>query len=171
VRRFAVVPLLAVALAGCGGSGRATPADTVRDAVGEARTFPDGADVSVRDMGGGYWVAWGVDGDTAAAAVVRNGEVLRTSAVRVRPLGPDPGETVGTIPQVAAEITATSSVLDPVLLVDGEPLAGKGGGLSPKRITIYGAPEQELDPGQHVVVAYARAGNAATAKAWTFTVR
>jgi hypothetical protein len=50
-------------------------------------------------------------------------------------------------------------------------LLAKGGGLSAKRGTIYGAPAAALAPGKHLAVAYARTATEATAVARAFTVR
>ena len=152
---------LAAALAGCGGSSPTL----------ELPGAPAGAEVQQRDLGGGWGVAWAASGSRAVAAALKDGEPAGGSPVTIRPLGPDPGETVGRIPQVAAELAAPGALVDYALLVDGEPLDVRGGGLTPQKITIYGAPLQGLDPGRHVVVAFARTDDAAAARAWTFTVR
>ncbi len=90
--------------------------------------------------------------------------------VRVRILGPDPGSTVGPMPQVAAEVTAPDPLAESGLWVDGLALQVKGGG-TPRRGTIYGAPASDLAPGPHTAVAYARTARNGTAVAWTFRVR
>jgi hypothetical protein len=56
------------------------------------------------------------------------------------------------------------------LWVDGAQLLAKGGGLSPTRGTIYGAPDAPLASGKHVAVAYARTDGHGTAVAWSFRV-
>ena len=56
------------------------------------------------------------------------------------------------------------------LWVDGTELLEKGGGLTPNRGTIYGAPDAPLAPGKHVAVAYGRTADHATAVAWSFRV-
>jgi hypothetical protein len=149
------------ALAGCGGSSSKL----------ELPGAPDGAKVQQRDLGSGWGVAWATSGSHAVAAALKDGKLAGDSPVTIRPLGPDQGERTGKIPQVAAELAAPTALVDYALLLDGEPLDVRGGGLTPQKISIYGAPTQWLDPGRHVVVAFARTDGAAKAAAWTFTVR
>jgi hypothetical protein len=86
-------------------------------------------------------------------------------------LGPKPGSTGNPrIPQVAAEVSATQDLVDTALWVDGVELLGKGGGLTPTRGTIYGAPTAALTRGRHTAIAYARTAAHATALSWTFSV-
>ena len=54
--------------------------------------------------------------------------------------------------------------------MDGQELLEKGGGLTPKRGTIYGAPAAPLRRGMHTAVAYARTATHGHAVAWTFRV-
>jgi hypothetical protein len=162
--RIAVRVALALAvllLAGCGGSSKPS--------VPEG--FPAGAKVQVHDLGGGWKIVWATGGARSYAAVERDGKRVAPGGLTVRVLGPDAGEQVGSIPQVAAAIKAPSSVEDYTLLVDGTPLDAKSGGLSQRDISVYGAPSSSLSPGRHVAVAAARAGGSAAATAWTFTVR
>ena len=113
-------------------------------------------------------------GRTAYAAALRlvdgRWRVDLSLKVRIRILGPDPGSTVGPMPQVAAEITAPDPLAESGLWVDGIPLQVKGGG-TPRHGTIYGAPTFDLMPGQHTAVAYARTAQNGTAVAWMFKVR
>ena len=74
-------------------------------------------------------------------------------------------------PQVAAELRAPTKLAESALWVDGVELLEKGGGLQPTHGTIYGAPNAELAPGEHVAVAYARTATAATAVTRVFVVR
>jgi len=74
------------------------------------------------------------------------------------------------MPQVAAELTAPTPLVESGLWVDGVELLEKGGSLSPRRGTIYGAPATPLAKGTHTAVAYARTATQATAVAWTFRV-
>jgi hypothetical protein len=74
-------------------------------------------------------------------------------------------------PQVAAELSAKAPLVESGLWVDGTELLAKGGGLSPTRGTIYGAPERPLARGPHVAVAYARTNAHAAAVSWSFRVR
>lgn len=147
VRRL--LPILCLlALAGCGGGSSSGKS---------------------RDLGGGYVVHWQADG--SGARVTKDGEAVAAGGIVLRPLGPEPGETAASIPQVAAEIRASADISDYALLLDGEPLDVKSGGLTQRRITIYGAPASSLSSGRHVVVAVARAGDSAAARGWAFTVR
>ena len=107
-----------------------------------------------------------------AAALVRVAGRWRadlSGKVRIRILGPDPGERTGTMPQVAVEMFSPAPLVESGLWVDGVVLDVKGGG-TPRRGTIYGAPSTPLAPGPHVATAFARSGRDATAVAWTFTV-
>jgi hypothetical protein len=94
-----------------------------------------------------------------------------SGVVHVSILGPRPGTTAPTMPQVAAELTAPTALVESGLWVDGVALLQKGGSLSPRRETSYGAPEAPLGSGTHTAVAYARTASHATAVAWTFRVR
>ena len=86
----------------------------------------------------------------------------RSSAPTARPLPQ---------PQVAAELRAPTKLAESALWVDGVELLEKGGGLQPTHGTIYGAPNAELAPGEHVAVAYARTATAGTAVTRVFVVR
>lgn len=152
-----VAVALAVALAGCGGSAK-------------RHLLPDGVAEHTSDLGSGWSVVWGSAGGRAYAVALHGTTVVRSADVKLRALGPDAGSTAAAIPQVAAEIRAATPVEDSTLLVDGEPLDVKGGGPSPSYVTMYGAPAAPLAKGGHVVVAFARAGDAARAVAWTFRV-
>ena len=55
--------------------------------------------------------------------------------------------------------------------VDGKELPAKGGGLTPTRGTIYGAPGAPLARGTHVAVAYGRTAEHGTAVGWSFRVK
>ncbi len=92
----------------------------------------------------------------------------RSDRVKIEILGPKPGGQAPRLPQVAAQLTAPTSLVESGLWVDGQELVVKGGG-TPTRGTIYGAPAKPLAAGRHVAVAYARTGTAGTARAWSFT--
>jgi hypothetical protein len=47
----------------------------------------------------------------------------------------------------------------------------KGGGLDPKRGTIYGTTYLPLKPGRHVAIAYGRTATTGTAVTWPFRTR
>jgi len=154
------VLLLAVAaLAACGGSSKpSTPAS----AVGKGATTL---------YQGGRWAV--VARGRNAFAVHRLGSTWQTdrsARVAIRILGPAPGKTASRRPQVAAELTAHAPLVESALWIDGRELLEKGGGLTPNRGTIYGAPDHALKPGLHTGVAYGRTRTTGTAVAWTFRV-
>jgi hypothetical protein len=161
VRWIALAALVAT-LAGCGGSSEAVVTTT-------ATTTPKPGPGKVLYQSGGWAVV--VSGE--------NARVLRLSGGRWRPdtsglvkvaiLGPH-GVAAAT-PQVAAELSAHAPLVESALWVDGTELLEKGGGLTPKRGTIYGAPNAPLAKGKHVAVAYARTAGHGTAVAWSFRVR
>jgi hypothetical protein len=111
-----------------------------------------------------------VDGDKATALhLVNNAWVPDTSGkVKITVLGPR--GTAKPTPQVAAELSAKKPLVESGLWVDGVELLEKGGGLTPTKGTIYGAPSTPLAKGKHVAVAYARTADHASAVAWTFRV-
>ena len=153
MRRVLPLLVLLVALAGCGGSG--------------GPKVPAGYES--HDLGDGWLLLWKADG--SAAKLQRNGDDVAAGGIAIDPLGPKPGEIVGDIPQVAAEFSAPRAIENASLFVDGTAIETKEGGLSASRKTLYGAPASSLSSGRHVVVAAARAGDSATARAWTFSVR
>ena len=93
-----------------------------------------------------------------------------TTAVHISILGPKPHQKVPAMPQVAAELTGNAPLVESALWVDGQELLEKGGGLTPKRGTIYGTTAAPLRRGTHTAVAYARTASHAHAVAWTFRV-
>lgn len=163
-----LIPLLAIAaaLAGCGSSNSSepttatTPPPDPSAAVGGGKTLYQG----------GAWAVV-VKGDTAVAVHLVGGEWQpdRTDRVKVSFLGPT--GTVAPISQVAAQLSATSPLVESALWVDGAELLEKGGGLTATHGTIYGAPGAALKPGRHLAVAYARTATAATAVTRVFHVR
>jgi len=165
-----LVGAAAVALAGCGGSKHAAatttaapkPPSPARVLGAGARTLYDGG-------------AWAVvlRGRTAVAAHLVGGawKADRSGRVKVDVLGPRPGAVAARQPQVAAELSGPARLVEEGLWVDGRELLEKGGGLSPSRVTVYGAPEAPLTRGTHVAVAYGRTRATGTAVAWSFRVR
>jgi hypothetical protein len=160
MRTLAALLLLSALLAGCGSSAQSAKRATAPKAkpgpgrvlyiVGPWAVVVDGTRATAYHRLGGTWRA------------------DRSGAVRITILGPQPGSRAPRLPQVAAELIATTPLVESGLWVDGKELFEKGGGLSPKRGTIYGAPAARLAPGRHVAVAYARTAANATAVAWTF---
>ena len=120
--------------------------------------------------GGGWAVV--LDGRTATAEHLVGGvwKPDRTGIVKVEILGPKPHQKVAATPQVAVQLIGRAPLVQSALWVDGTELQEKGGGLSPTRGTIYGAPLVPLARGTHVAVGYARTATHATAVAWVFTV-
>jgi hypothetical protein len=91
--------------------------------------------------------------------------------VKIDILGPQPGQTVAPIPQVAIQMTAKTPLIESGLWVDGHELEVKGGGIKPEQGTIYGAPATKLAAGMHTAVGYGRTDSHGTAVAWSFKVR
>jgi len=159
VRRLCLL-LLAATLAACSGSSKpaATTGKKARPGPGQIlyqrgawAVVLDGTRASAQHLVGGAWRP-----DT-------------TGRVHVRILGPR--GKAPSIPQVAAELSSSAPLVESALWVDGVELLEKGGGISPKRGTIYGAVTDRLPAGKHVAVAYARTATHATAVAWSFVVR
>jgi hypothetical protein len=163
VRRLALVSLLSalgLALAGCGGmNDAATTTTTAPKPPGPGKTL----------YTGGPWAVV-VEGAKATAFHDVSGtwKPDTSGAVKIRILGPD--ANAPRLPQVAAEISAKKPLVESGLWVDGKELPVKGGGITPRRWTIYGAPGGPLAKGKHIAVAYGRTDSHATAVAWSFRV-
>lgn len=136
--------------AGCGSSKSAPPTSTIYQGAEWAVVVKGGRATALHRVGGG----WRPD---------------RSGRVTVRFLGPR--GTVTPVFQVAAELSAKAPLVESALWVDGVELLEKGGGLSARRGTIYGAPVAPLRRGRHVAVAYARTATSGTAVARVFRVR
>jgi hypothetical protein len=110
-------------------------------------------------------------GAHAVAAHRRDGrwEPAPAGGLSIRVLGPAAGRKAARVPQVAAELSASTPLVESALWLDGAELPVKGGG-SATRGTIYSAPAARLAQGRHVAIAYARTETKATAVAWTFSV-
>jgi len=161
VRRIALVLFVAV-LAGCGSSKHAVSTTT------EAKPVPKPGPGQVLYDAGGWAVV--VSGGAARAMHLAGGSwhADTSRAVKVSILGPH--GTAAATPQVAAEISAKAPLVESGLWVDGVELDVKGGGLTPTKGTIYGAPAAPLGSGKHVAVAYGRTAGHGTAVAWSFRV-
>ena len=92
-----------------------------------------------------------------------------TRKVKLKILGPEPGERVSPLPQVAIEFVSKQRFTESALWVDGMALPEKDGG-TPTDQTIYGAPTVGLTPGEHVAVGFAETAKDASAVAWVFDV-
>jgi hypothetical protein len=145
--RLLVLLLVALGLAGCGGSSAKPLYES-----GNWKVVVEGGKATAQHRVDGKWQA-----DTSGV-------------VHVAILGPHVNAAGPPMPQVAAELTAPTPLVESGLWVDGVELLEKGGSLSPRRGTIYGAPEAPLAKGTHTAVAYARTATRATAVAWTFRV-
>jgi hypothetical protein len=145
--RLLVLLLVALGLAGCGGSSAKPLYES-----GNWKVVVEGGKATAQHRVDGKWQA-----DTSGV-------------VHVAILGPHVNAAGPAMPQVAAELTAPTPLVESGLWVDGVELLEKGGSLSPRRGTIYGAPEAPLAKGTHTAVAYARTATRATAVAWTFRV-
>ncbi len=163
VRWIALAAFVAV-LAGCGSSSK-TAVTTATTAALPPRPGPG----KVLYQGGEWAVV--VSGANARALRLSGGRWRPDTSglVKVAILGPR-GVAAAT-PQVAAELSAHTPLVQSALWVDGTELLEKGGGLTPTRGTIYGAPNAPLAKGKHVAVAYARTAGHGTAVAWSFLVR
>jgi hypothetical protein len=162
VRRVALM-LSIVFLAGCGSTAKqAAPTTT-------ATATPKPGPGQVLYQSGNWAVV--LDGGRARALhlVAGHWRPDTSGAVKVSILGPR--GTAAAIPQIAAELSAKSPLVESGLWVDGKELVEKGGGLTPTKGTIYGAPDRQLAAGKHVAVAYARTAAHATALAWSFRAR
>jgi hypothetical protein len=166
MRRILLLLPLGLVLAACGGGSK--HAATTTTSPPPAAVVGGGAKTLYQ---GGKWSVV-VDGAKATVLHLRGNRWVadRSGGVKVEILGPKPGATVDPIPQVAAQITSPTDLVESALWVDGKELLEKGGG-SPTRGTIYGAPERKLKAGSHLAVAYGRTATTGTAVAWRFVVR
>lgn len=158
--------VLAVVLAGCGGSSSQT---MTAAASGPAAAIGSGAKTIYQ---GALWAVV-VDGAKAVALRHVGGawKPDRSGGVKIDILGPKPGSTVAPVTQVAAELSAKTDLADSAIWIDGAEVLTKGGGLTPTRGTIYGAATAPLAKGKHQAVAYGRTASTASAVAWSFSVR
>jgi hypothetical protein len=165
VKRAVLLVAAVALLAGCGGSSKqAATTSTV------ASPPPPGPG-TVLYAGGPWAVVLHGGVATAYHLVGRTWHPDRTGAVKIDILGPQPGQTVTPIPQVAIQMTAKRPLIESGLWIDGAVLDVKGGGIKPEQGTIYGAPATKLSPGVHRAVGYGRTDTHGTAVAWTFEVR
>jgi hypothetical protein len=164
VKQALVLLAVAATLAGCGGSSRQAVATST------VSTPPPPGPGKVLYAGGPWAVVLRNGVATAYHLVGRAWHPDRAGAVRIDILGPQPGQTVAPIPQVAIQMTAKTPLIESGLWVDGRELEVKGGGIKPEQGTIYGAPAAKLAPGVHRAVGYGRTDTHGTAVAWTFRV-
>jgi hypothetical protein len=160
VAKLTCLLVLALIAAGCGSSSAKKP--SAPPTPGPGRVVFQGTEWAVV-VDGGKATAQHLVGDAWKPAAV--------GSVKIDVLGPKPGSTGNArTPQVAAALSAGSDLTESALWVDGVELLEKGGGLTPTKGTIYGAPAAPLAPGKHTAIAYARTATNALAVAWTFSV-
>lgn len=153
-RSLLLLSLLVVVLAGCGSKPK-----------GPGTLLGKGAVVIYQSNG---WAVV-VNGSKAVAAHLVSGTWTadRSDQVKVELLGPARGP--GPTPQVAAQLTSKTPLVESSLWIDGQVIQVQGGG-TPTRGTIYGMPTTPVFPGKHLEVAYARTATSGTAVARVFTV-
>ena len=157
--KLACLLVLAVIAVGCGSSSAKT---TGPPTPGPGQVVYQGTEWAVV-IDGGKATAQHLVGDAWQPADQGHGED--------HVLGPKPGSTGNPhTPQVAAALSAGGDLAESALWVDGVELLEKGGGLTPTKGTIYGAPAAPLAKGKHTAIAYARTATHAFAIAWTFSV-
>jgi hypothetical protein len=164
VRKLLTLPVLLVVVAGCGSSKSAPAPVTTAPAPSPLSALPGS---HVLYFSGGWAVLQKGAHAVAAHRVGGRWVADRSREVTIQILGPHPGKTALRLPQVAAELTSQSALVESGLWVDGKELVVKGGG-SPTLATIYGAPAHDLRRGRHVAVAYGRSDRSGTARAWVF---
>ena len=162
MQRIAIVAAVLL-LAGCGGSS--TDSTTTSTAAGPPK--PPG---NALYAGGDWAVSVSRGSATAYHLVGATWRADRSGRVKIAILGPKRGARAAAVPQVAVELSAPKPLVESGIWVDGRELPVKGGGLTPTRGTIYGAPAAPLAKGVHTVVAYGRTDETASAVAWTFRV-
>ena len=150
-------------------------ADGSRTLARETRGFRDSFRVIVA---GRITERWGLAAATKGAAAY--GSALRLDGrrwsvelggpVRVESVRPEPGERVSGRTQIAAEVKARTAIEDAGLWLNGSALPARGGGLTPKALTMF-ADSGDLAAGRHSAVAFAATAGGASVLAWTFTSR
>jgi hypothetical protein len=94
---------------------------------------------------------------------------LGSGPVGIRILGPDI-ESVGHVRQIAFEVRRAPEGATAVLYADGLTVPSREA-VARGTATVYANLTDALPPGRHNAVAFATAGDAAAAKAWTFVSR
>jgi hypothetical protein len=90
----------------------------------------------------------------------------------IEPVRPLPGERVVKRTQLAAEVAAPGRIDGARMWLDSVPFEARlYWSPNERRMSMWGEAPQPLRSGRHVVVAFASAGPASAANAWTFTVR
>jgi hypothetical protein len=169
VRRAAPLALVLV-LAACGGSAKHGAATTTARS-GSTTTARVDLTTHVLYQANGWEVA--VQAGRAQVLRLHAGtyRLAPSGGVRIDILGPKPHSVAAAIPQIAAQFTAKTKLVEAGIWLDGVELPVSGGGIKPTQQTFYGAPASSLPPGLQRVVAYARTDTGGRAVTWTFTVK
>jgi hypothetical protein len=151
----AVLACFVLAAAGCGSSKPKGPESVLGKGATAIYQTPNWAVV--------------VKGSDAVAVhrVNKKWQADRSGIVKVEILGPNIPQQPNT--QVAAQLISKTDLVESDLWIDGVEVPVKGGG-TPTRGTIYGALDAPLYPGKHLLVAYARTADHATAVSRVFKV-
>jgi hypothetical protein len=88
--------------------------------------------------------------------------------VRIEPLVPAGAIAAGSSPELGIRIEAPAPLEAGAVWIDGAPLRTLAAGPDELRAVVAG-PTAALAAGPHVGVGFAKAGDEATALAWTFT--
>ena len=111
------------------------------------------------------------DAFAAAARLERAGWQLELGGpVKLHAIRPNPGERVVRRTQIAAGVAAHAAIAEAGLWVDGLAFPSRGGMTDPRHLTMWDEAPQPLRAGHHTVVAFASAGQTASAIAWAFSV-
>jgi hypothetical protein len=161
VAKLACLLALTLIAAGCGSSKATAPSSPPQPGPGkvvfhgtEWAVVVDGGKATAQHLVGGTW------------------RPAPRGTVKIQVLGPKPNSAGNaTVTQFAAALTAGDDLVESAIWVDGVELLVKGGGLTPTRGTIYGAPASALTRGKHTAIAYARTATQAATVTWTFSVR
>lgn len=73
-------------------------------------------------------------------------------------------------PRVAVSAEAGAPILEVGVWIDGKQYPSPTEGASPTQMTIFAEAEEEFEPGDHTVMAFASVGNTAVATSWTFII-
>ena len=90
--------------------------------------------------------------------------------IKLHATRPNPGERVVRRTQIAAGVAAHAPITEAGLWVDGLSFPSRGGMTDPRHLTMWEEAPQPLRRGHHTVVAFASAGQTASAIAWAFSV-
>ncbi len=89
--------------------------------------------------------------------------------VRLRILGPHPGEVVTAVgPQTAVEAKAPAAIEGAALYADGAPVDARSGGTSSRAVTFFGNAAAVTAKGVHFAAALAVTATEGSAVAWAF---